>query len=63
MFCAIANDDAECVYLAGYSLPDEPGIVLESVSQLYEAAYQFEQKIADSMGVHFNFSSAGAEQR
>ncbi|WP_247235099.1 hypothetical protein [Telluribacter sp. SYSU D00476] len=55
MFCAIANDQTETIYIASYSVADEPGVVLASLSLFHLDAFYFEYQIQKKLGVLFNF--------
>jgi hypothetical protein len=57
MFCALANDQTETIYIASYSVEDEPGVVLASLSLYNVDAFYFEYQIQQKLGVLFNFKT------
>ncbi|HEV7349523.1 hypothetical protein [Telluribacter sp.] len=55
MFCALANDQTENIYIASYTLPDDPSLILTSLSLFYLDAYYFEFEISQKLGIQFSF--------
>lgn len=60
--CAIMNARDQCILVGSYTLLQEPGILLASLSGHQPAAQGFERQIADSLGITFASLPAAVPQ-
>lgn|GEM_PF-1662225 len=53
MFCTIKNTQTDHKQTISYSMLDEPGLLLVSLSGSHPQTYDFESSISSSLGINF----------
>lgn len=63
MICTLKNNHTGSKQTMSYTLLDEPGILLASLSSSHPQIYVFESDISNSLGIHFACIGSLQEQQ